>query len=91
MSGPMRRFIAGAICPDCRSVDRIVVETTDAGRQRRCVQCGFAEPQADQQAPEPATRFTSRASDATPVQQVRLVDPARIPPAALDDGLRKKP
>jgi len=87
----MRRFIAGAVCPDCRSVDRIVVETTDAGRQRRCVQCGFAEPQADLQAPEPATRFTSRASSATPVQQVRLIDPVRVQPVDHDDGSRKKP
>ena len=51
-----KRFIAGAVCPDCQAVDRIVVET---GRQnvadsdlvdphqevsrRRCVACGFAD------------------------------------------------
>ncbi len=51
-----KRFIAGAVCPDCQTVDRIVVETgmqhvadsdLDDPRQevsrRRCVACGFAD------------------------------------------------
>ena len=49
-----KRFIAGAVCPECQIVDRIVVETgiqelaqSAADEQpevsrRRCVACGFA-------------------------------------------------
>lgn len=50
-----RRFIAGAVCPKCRELDRIVLEAVDGegafrdGQrdveqvQRRCVSCGFTE------------------------------------------------
>ncbi|MEE4281007.1 MAG: YheV family putative metal-binding protein [Pseudomonadales bacterium] len=51
-----KRFIAGAVCPDCQAVDRIVVETgmqnvadsdlNDPHQEvsrRRCVACGFAD------------------------------------------------
>ncbi|XOV83842.1 MAG: YheV family putative metal-binding protein [bacterium] len=53
-----KRFIAGAVCPECQAVDRIVVETAmpvPAGKaadridpeqalsRRRCVACGFAD------------------------------------------------
>jgi uncharacterized metal-binding protein (TIGR02443 family) len=44
-----KRFIAGAICPDCRVVDRIVVETAAATpllpelSRRRCVSCEFCD------------------------------------------------
>ena len=36
-----RRFIAGAVCPRCALMDKIVVDLdTD---QRMCVSCGFSE------------------------------------------------
>ena len=36
-----RRFIAGAVCPRCAEMDRVVVDLdTD---QRECVSCGFSE------------------------------------------------
>jgi len=50
-----KRFIAGAVCPDCQIVDRIVVETGNQEAlqddsdellevsRRRCVACGFAD------------------------------------------------
>ena len=44
-----KQFIAGAVCPQCDAVDRIVVETavakagSSALSRRRCVQCGFAD------------------------------------------------
>jgi uncharacterized protein len=74
----MRRFIAGAVCPECRAIDRIVVEMVAGVRQRRCVACGHAEAQAQSLTPEPATRFTTRASEATPIQRVRLIDASTL-------------
>ena len=44
MSGklPGERFIAGAVCPACQALDRLVVATDEDGTERqRCVSCGF--------------------------------------------------
>lgn len=42
-----KRFIAGAVCPECQELDRIVVETAlfdgQEHSRRRCVSCGFAD------------------------------------------------
>lgn len=53
-----KRFIAGAVCPQCQALDRIVVETAwsesrepnvshddpvQEVSRRRCVACGFAD------------------------------------------------
>ncbi len=36
-----RRFIAGAVCPRCGEMDKLVVDSdTD---QRECVRCGFTD------------------------------------------------
>lgn len=75
----MRRFIAGAVCSQCRQIDRIIVEPTPDGRRRRCVACGHAEILVESLPPEPATRLTSRANIATPVQPVRLLEPGAHP------------
>jgi uncharacterized metal-binding protein (TIGR02443 family) len=37
------RFIAGATCTACGSLDRIVVEETGGGFVKRCVACGDEE------------------------------------------------
>jgi uncharacterized metal-binding protein (TIGR02443 family) len=83
----MRRFIAGAVCPQCRQIDRIIVEVTADGRRRRCVACGHAEILIESLPPEPATRLTSRARIAAPVQPVRLLEPgARPSPGSAEDA-----
>jgi len=38
-----KRFIAGAICPLCASVDRIYTLTGAEGMSRHCVDCDFSE------------------------------------------------
>jgi len=38
-----RRFIAGAVCPRCNALDRIVVFEVDGRTHRECVRCGFAD------------------------------------------------
>ena len=50
------RFIAGALCPSCKVMDRLVVDfETD---ERFCVECGFKEKRPQQVAEEPTTRVT---------------------------------
>lgn len=39
-----RRFIAGAVCPGCQALDRLVVQTAEDGlRIRSCVTCGYED------------------------------------------------
>ncbi len=75
-----RRFIAGAVCPRCARMDKIVVDLdTD---QRECVACGFSEARpGDPSAPrgELPTRVSRAAARRveTPAEVVTLIDPAK--------------
>lgn len=77
-----RRFIAGAVCPQCRVTDRIVIEEQDGERRRRCVSCGFTDTLDAAGAAAPPTRFSRRraARDEAPVSAVKIVDPRRRDP-----------
>jgi uncharacterized metal-binding protein (TIGR02443 family) len=76
-----KRFIAGAVCPECRAEDRLRVDYLRAGtleyQERHCVACGFAD---RSEAPArgadvlPRIRRGRQASDSAP-QVVRILDP----------------
>lgn len=72
-----RRFIAGAVCPDCRAVDRIVLEDEGEVRRRRCVACGHTDQLVREAAVEPATRLTRHreSGGAATSAPVRIIDP----------------
>lgn len=38
-----RRFVAGAICPKCSAMDKIVVYNEDEKDYRECVACGYKD------------------------------------------------
>ena len=38
-----RRFIAGAKCPKCEAMDRIVMLTQDDAEWIECIECGYSE------------------------------------------------
>lgn len=72
-----RRFIAGAVCPRCGEMDRIVVDMDS--EQRECVACGFSEDRP-QETPGPGelpTRVSRPAARRveTPAQAITLIDP----------------
>ena len=73
-----RRFIAGAVCPRCSAMDKIVVDLDKD--QRECVACGYSDgrPEAPDagELPTRVNRPAARRVE-TPAEQVRLVDPAR--------------
>jgi uncharacterized metal-binding protein (TIGR02443 family) len=83
-----KQFIAGAVCPECDQVDRIVVEVATAKEgveisRRRCVACGFADPFVEQTAQGmqviprgiPKGRpERAKTSSVNPVQ-IRILDP----------------
>ena len=42
-SQPIKRFIAGAICPACSKMDTIRMYQQDGTAHRECVECGYAD------------------------------------------------
>jgi len=82
-----RRFIAGAVCPRCALLDKIVVDL-DTDR-RLCVSCGFSEDRpglsasrstgaAVQHPSELPTRVRRAAARRveTPAEAITFIDPA---------------
>lgn len=72
-----RRFIAGAVCPRCGKMDKIVVDSRT--QTRECTACDFSEDRPTQGPPgaELPTRVSRAAARRveTPAEPVRLVDP----------------
>ncbi len=80
-----RRFIAGAICPKCKAIDKIVLHKQGDQQQRECVACGFKDDLQDLgAAPELTTRVTPQKHSADEAQRVTLIDPKK------DQGKNKK-
>ena len=71
-----RRFIAGAVCPRCGVLDRIVVDLDS--QRRECIACDFSEarPEDDVQRelPTRVSRASARRVEA-PAEAVTLIDP----------------
>ncbi len=61
----MRRFIAGAVCPQCNREDTLYVLKTETSVSRHCVECDFSENQSD----------IDRSPAAGEWSPVRLTDP----------------
>ena len=61
-----KRFIAGAVCPRCAEMDKIVMFTTADGQQvRECVACGFTDAlqESSDTTPELETRVNKRKNE----------------------------
>ncbi|HAL42243.1 MAG TPA: hypothetical protein DCP57_07340 [Gammaproteobacteria bacterium] len=84
-----RRFIAGAVCPSCRALDRMVVETSPTGPGsedevdaetviRRCVACGYEEALATEPGSSsvglPRARFEKSGREAEKASPVKLIN-----------------
>ena len=80
-----KRFIAGAVCPQCKQADKIFVYFNDDDKKwRACVSCGFEESLEQATAPqqeEIATRVNQNRLGEQPlahevaVEAVKLIDP----------------
>lgn len=76
-----RRFIAGAVCPRCSAMDKIIVDLESDARE--CVACGFSEGRpkegvANGEIPTRVTRGAARRVE-TPAQVVTLIDDGAKP------------
>ncbi len=86
------QFIAGAVCPSCREIDRIMVRETADGREQACVACGFSQPAPSTEASAGAAavdsalmmpkgkheRPASLVSQATPVEEREKIQAVRF-------------
>lgn len=45
MTSSVKRFIAGAVCPKCQLVDKLVVYSKDEQEICECVRCGYQQQQ----------------------------------------------
>ncbi len=45
-----RRFVAGAKCPQCQAMDKVVIYRQDGVQHRECVSCGYRDNMAFEQA-----------------------------------------
>ncbi|CAD5376206.1 putative YheV family metal-binding protein [Pseudomonas sp. OF001] len=43
LNAPVKRFIAGAVCPACEAMDTIQMWDEDGTPNRQCVACGYAD------------------------------------------------
>ncbi|MDX1588333.1 MAG: YheV family putative zinc ribbon protein [Oleiphilaceae bacterium] len=72
-----KRFIAGAVCPRCSAMDRIVMYSTEENTYQECVSCGFRDRQPTEdemaQAAELETRVRKKPSAAaTQAQPIKF-------------------
>ena len=59
-----RRFIAGAVCPKCAQLDKIVAYAEDGKDFRECISCGFKDEMRVNAAPrELQTRVNTSGED----------------------------
>lgn len=64
-----RRFIAGAVCPECQKMDKIVTYIQDGEDVAECVSCGYMS----QRPKEEDVRAINAEKDAQGVVQVSAV------------------
>lgn len=71
-----KRFIAGAVCPRCSAMDRLVMYKEDGREFRECVSCGFKdEMRFKQQQVELETRVNVTEEMKKAEVQVLTLDP----------------
>ena len=63
-----RRFIAGAVCPKCADMDRLVTYTNDEGSFRECVSCDYVNKLADQDDQAESDVLDTRVNQLTPME-----------------------
>ena len=71
MANVIKRFIAGAVCPRCSEMDKLVVYRQDERDYRECVSCDFAEEMLFTQ---PSADLETRANRDLDRQAIKFVD-----------------
>ncbi len=78
MKKEQKRFIAGAVCPRCREIDKLFVYRLADKKFRECVSCDFLE---EQNFAPFVRELDTRVTDNNPIhneeQVVHLVEPKK--------------
>jgi uncharacterized metal-binding protein (TIGR02443 family) len=88
-----KRFIAGAVCPRCSEMDKLVMFLGDDQQQvRECVRCGYRDVMTDNGPVQQAIEVTTRVNQPRlgeqslahedDIQLVTIVEPGKSSPAA---------
>lgn len=73
-----KRFIAGAVCPRCSEMDKIVNYTQDGKNYRECVACGFKDEIRLQSSPRELTTRVNESSQQEEVETpVKIIQPPK--------------
>lgn len=73
-----KRFIAGAVCPRCSEMDRIVNYRQGGRNYRECVACGFKDEIRLQSSPrELGTRVNRPGEDKEIEAPVKIIQPPK--------------
>ncbi len=71
-----KRFIAGAVCPRCGAIDKLVMYKEDGKEFRECVSCGFHDEMRFKQNPrELDTRVNVTEEQVKEETQILILDP----------------
>lgn len=88
-----QRFVAGVVCPQCRALDRIVIESNskdEAVERQRCVECGYLSARPGSGAMHAGIpRGRPEQLDTGPQnapQPVRILDPEEMPEPRKPDS-----
>ena len=79
-----RRFIAGAVCPKCAEMDRLITYTTDEGTFRECVSCDYVDKQTEQEDQTESNALETRVNHLSPMEldeevvALRIFDPSDV-------------
>ena len=78
----IKRFIAGAVCPRCGEMDRLLTYSNNEGTFKECVSCDFEEKQLVQvDQGEIETRVNQltevESRDENSVQVVKIMEPPK--------------
>ncbi|WP_119396185.1 YheV family putative zinc ribbon protein [Salinibius halmophilus] len=79
---PVKRFIAGVVCPKCGASDSVRAWLDEAAelQHRDCVDCGYEDSLSTKVQVNPPSELTTRvtpvsASEPTPAQPINILDP----------------
>ncbi len=72
-----KRFIAGAVCPKCAEMDKIVAYKEDGKQYRECVACGFKEKENFANNPQELATRVADPMDQIEATPVTLIDPSK--------------
>ncbi|MDX1452610.1 MAG: YheV family putative zinc ribbon protein [Oleiphilaceae bacterium] len=75
-----KRFIAGAVCPRCGEMDRLVTFERDGDQIRECVSCGFEEKQVAQVAVKELDTRVNHDESVSPegqTQAIKIIQPPK--------------